>query len=123
MKIKYLNSAGRVVNSSATIPSAHQSNLRILEDDANLRLAIMEPTRIIVEKFIEDVHNFAGGRIILNSGQAAKDICNDANLPPDTFHHGLAGSALLDALCSHSADICVIAIKLEDKKCFNYFNE
>ena len=121
MKIKYLNSVGRIIDSSTLIPSAHQENLLILESNANLRQAIMEPARRIVEDFVAEVQN--SGRGYRNSGEQAEKICRESNLPQDTFHHGLAGSALNQALSSHTADFCVIASKGKDQKWFDYFNE
>ncbi|MCX7097945.1 MAG: hypothetical protein NTV43_08595 [Methylococcales bacterium] len=121
MKIKYLNSAGKIIDSSTAIPSAHQENLRIIRSDPSLHLAIMEPARRIVEDFVTEIQS--SGRGYKHSGAEAEKICREANLHQDTFHHGLAGSALNDAFSSHPAGFCVIASKGEDQKWFDYFNE
>ncbi len=121
MKIKYLNSAGKIIDSSTAIPSVHQENLRIINGHPSLHQAIMESARRIVEDFVAEVQS--SGRGYKHSGEEAKKICREASLHQDTFHHGLAGSALNDAFSSHPANFCVIASKGEGQKWFDYFNE
>jgi hypothetical protein len=121
MKIKYLTVTGKIVEPKTIVPTSHQDNLKILEDNKSLCLKIMESTGGIIEEFINNIHNSGNGYI--HSGAAAKRVCSEANLLQDSFHHGLAGSALNKNISDYQANFCIIASKGEGQKWFDYFNE
>lgn len=127
MKIKFLKKDGYVIDKNTAIrKSPHLDNLKYLSNnpilDGKIRYYIKQHIHIFLQSILIAKDGY------LNSGGVSVNVCNSASLPQDKFHHGLAGSALLDELegidptqYNLSGNITVVASKGQDQTWFDYF--
>ena len=122
MNILYFTTSGKVMKPNSAYSTAHQDNINFLNSDVGrpLRDSLIPSAERILDECVSSFE--AGGKAYINSGHAAEEMCEEANLDQTSHNRSLAGSVLKLVIEQNQRELTIIASKgKDDQKYYHYF--